>query len=179
MERKKGFTLIELIFGLAILAIMMSMIGPMLNTLNKTNQREEVVNKLDSNLGKAVELVKRTARAAKDAAGRRAIVVNSAGDTVTMNVPIEQPPINSGIIVQSIVVFKKNGTNLQIGSTTDGTIPTQFDTISENLDIIEFRYDRSVLTMYFRVNINKTGENYDWKRREVRDSAVTRINLEQ
>lgn len=177
MEKNRGFTLIELIFGLAILAIIMSMVGPMLNTLNKTNEREAVVNKLDSNLGKAVELVKRTARAAKDGSGRDAIEV-TGGDTVKMNVPIDDKD-NAGNIIQSIVVFRKNGRNLQIGSSTDGTSPTQFDTIAENLDIIEFRYSRSVLRMHFRVDINRTGENYDWKRREVRDSAVTRINIEE
>ena len=178
MEKNRGFTLIELIFGLAILAIIMSMVGPMLNTLNKTNEREAVVNKLDSNLGKAVELVKRTARAAKTLKSvRNAIVVNSTGDMVTMNVPIDDED-NPGNIIQSIVVFRKNGRNLQIGSSTNGTAPTQFDTIAENMDIIEFRYSRSVLRMHFRVDINRTGENYDWKRREVRDSAVTRIDIE-
>ena len=175
MERKRGFTLIELIFGLAILAIIMSMVGPMLNSLNKANEREAVVNKLDSNLGKAVELVKRTARTSKTIPSRPAIAVNSAGDTVTMNVPIEE----DGNIIQSIVIFRKSGKNLQIGSSKDGTPPTQFDTIAENLDVIEFKYARRVLRMYFKVNINKAGENYDWKIREVRDSAVTRIDISQ
>lgn len=175
MERKKGFTLMELMFAIAILAIIMSMIAPMLNDINKVNERENIVSKLDSNLGKAIELVKRTARASKRDGARPAIAVNGAGDTVTMNVPVEQ----SGSIIQSIVVFRKSGTELQIGSSTNGIAPTQFDTIAENMDIIEFNFSRRVLRMYFRVNINKTGENYDWKIREVRDSAVTRIDISQ
>ena len=47
-NKEYGFTLVELMVSIAILAIIISMVGPMLSNLNTVNERERVVNKLDS-----------------------------------------------------------------------------------------------------------------------------------
>ena len=179
-KKEKGFTLMELIFALAITAIIASMVGPLLTSMNKVNEKETVINKLDSNLGKAVELIKRTARTAKRDAKVTpqipAIKTSTDGAIIRMNVPIEK---NSDI-TQSLVVFRVNGTNLEIGSSDNNSNdPTTYDVIAENITAHNFRYDDDsrVLRMYLKIDINKYGENYDWKKREISDSAVTRIDF--
>lgn len=175
-NKEYGFTLVELMVSIAILAIIISMVGPMLSNLNTVNERERVVNKLDSNLGKSIELIKRTARTAKRSGSTPAIAVTTGG-AIRMNVPVDEVDA-SGNLLQSLVVFRVNGTNLEIGSSNDGTDPVTYDKIAENITAYDFKFSRRVLRMYLKIDINRGSENYEWKRREIRDSAVTRIDIE-
>lgn len=179
-NKEYGFTLVELMVSIAILAIIISMVGPMLSNLNTVNERERVVNKLDSNLGKSIELIKRTARTAKRSGSTPAIAVTTGG-AIRMNVPVDEVDANknpTGNLLQSLVVFRVNGTNLEIGSSNDGTNPVTYDKIAENITAYDFKFSRRVLRMYLKIDINRGSENYEWKRREIRDSAVTRIDIE-
>lgn len=181
MKNKKGFTLIEVMIAVAILAIIGAMVAPMLQTLNRAHNQEMAVNRIDNSLRKTVDIIKRTARSAKANGVTPAIVVNNNGRQVVMNVPIEE----GNAIVNTTVVFDCTGT----AGTQGGTItvrswqeneaePITVDIIADNVLNANFRYRNSVLTMWVRVDVNNNGENFDWKIREIRDSAVTRIDLD-
>ena len=109
-NRESGFTLIEILVAIAIMSIMLVMIGGILQSTTRSNEKERIINEIDASLSKSVELIKRTARSAKTVGTTNAIVV-TGGTVVTMNVPTEE---SDGTIVNTAVTFEYNSTDRAI-----------------------------------------------------------------
>ena len=171
-NRESGFTLIEILVAIAIMSIMLVMIGGILQSTTKSNEKERIINEMDASLAKSVELIKRTARSAKTVGAKNAIVV-TGGTVVTMNVPTEE---SDGTIVNTSVTFEYNSTDSAI--TARSGADTTGDVIASNVSDANFAFTQGVLTMMIEVNLNRAGENEAWKVREIRDAAVTRLDVE-
>lgn len=175
VKKNKGFTLIEILVAIAIMAILVAMISPILNITTKSNMKEKVINEIDASLAKSVELIKRTARSAKTTSSGNAITVTSDTE-VKMNVPIDDESSTSGAIIDEAITFRYNSTQRTITaqSGTAGSV----DVIASNVSNAKFELIQGVLTIQIAVDLNKTGENEAWKRKEIRDAAVTRLDVE-
>lgn len=182
-KRENGFTLIEIIVAIAILLIMMSMLSPIIQTTVRSNEKEKIINDIDTRLGKTVELIKRTARSAKTkpASSNKgvtlaAIVVSPDHNTVTMNVPIE----NGDNITDAAVTFRYTSPSgiITAQSGTAGAI----DVIASNVSRARFEYTQNVLTIQIKVDLNNKNlpenKKEEWKAKEIRDAAVTRLDVE-
>lgn len=178
-KREKGFTLIEIIVAIAVLVIMISMLSPIIQMTARSNEKEKIINDIDTRLGKTVELIKRTARSAKTipAASNNgvtipAIAVSADNNTVTMNVPVEDGDnirnerVAFSYITPSAIITAQTGT---VGA---------IDVIAPNVSFARFEFIQNVLTMQIRVDLNRTGESEAWKIKEIRDAAVTRLDVE-
>jgi prepilin-type N-terminal cleavage/methylation domain-containing protein len=176
VEKNKGFTLIEILVAIAIMGILVTMISPILDITTKSNMKEKVINEIDASLAKSVELIKRTARSAKTTTARNAITVTNSNREVTMNVPVDDESSTSGAIKDEVITFRYNSTQRTITaqSGTAGAV----DVIASNVSNARFELIQGVLTIQIAVDLNRAGENEAWKRREIRDAAVTRLDVE-
>ena len=201
MNKKMGFTLIELIVAIAILVIMVLMVAPLMSSISKTNKRTEEFNRLDINVGRTIDVFKRAVRSSQPIesgwtpngvpttgqaiylavdknAGKSSSVTTAPA--ILINVPKEEI-LGSGIYLNEKVVFYYDTSNtsnkkLMLNSTT-GTImsTSQAVTLVENVLDANFGYSQNIATIYLKVKLDPKD---DTRFKEIRDAAVTRINIQ-
>ena len=132
-KRERGFTLVEILVAIAIMSIMLVMIGGVLQSTTKSNEKERIINEIDAKLSKAVELIKRTAKSAKKTSPTEsgmAIRTSEDKKTITRNVPIGEDTITDETVIFQYkqtekVITAKSGTGTE-------------DVIAENISAAEF-----------------------------------------
>lgn len=195
MNKKKGFTLIELMVAMAILVIMVLMVAPLMSSISQSNKRTQELNQLDINVGRTIDVFKRAVRSSKPIEGTWSVtgsaiylankdggkVSTTSSVAIVVNVPREET-VNSGIYVDEKVVFYYDGTTkkLMLNSTTTNTT-SGFIGISNPVELVEdvlaasFGYDDNIATIYLKVKLDTKD---DTRFKEIRDAAVTRINIQ-
>lgn len=199
MEKEKGFTLLELMIAIAILAILVSMLNPLFSSITKANEKAQEINELDLNLGKTIDVFKRAVRSSKTMEN----AFGSGGNTTTSGIYISSGgsnpsgnPTNSttgtGIVVN---VPKQNGTNFidekvfiyyddtnnkLFVNSTDDPLDTDFSSIGNptelvrNLKSVSFTYDENIALMELIVYTDKNKT----ETKTIKEAAVTRINID-
>lgn len=198
MNKNKGFTLIELLVAMAILVIMVLMVAPLMSSISKSNKRTQELNYLDINVGRTIDVFKRAVRSSKtieenwNSTGTAIYLSNTVGDEISttgssvaivVNVPKEQTA-NSGIYIDEKVIFYYDSTNkkLMLNSTTTST--TNFSGVANPVVLVEdvldanFGYTNNIATIYLKVKLDPKEADATARVKEIRDAAVTRINIE-
>ncbi len=189
--KNKGFTLLELMIAIAILAILISMLGPLFSSITKANKKSTELTRLDLTLGRTIDVFKRTIRSSKDYStgtfgGNTSGVaiyisdLNGQIDTgVTSGVAIvaNVPKIEGGTLKEDKVIFyydstnKKlmiNSTESKLGNFSGVTNPTTLVTGVENA---HFEYKENIAIIELKVKVGDT-------EKIIREAAVTRINIQ-
>lgn len=197
--KNDGFTLIELIVAIAIVAIMTVMSAPMIRALSENNRVNQELNQLDINIGRTIDVFKRAVRSSqpiesgwapngivttgsaiylatdKNAVANTTAITSSA---ILINVPRETA-VNSGIYENEKVIFYFDKANERL--MLNSTIGTQMSTtnpviLAENVIDANFGYGTNhIATIYLRIKLDP---NDNTRFKEIRDAAVTRINIQ-
>lgn len=196
MNKKDGFTLIELMVAMAILVIMVLMVAPLMSSISQSNKRTQELNQLDINVGRTIDVFKRAVRSSKPIEGTWSVtgsaiylankdggkVSTTSSVAIVVNVPREET-VNSGIYVDEKVVFYYDSVNekLMLNSTTTSTT-AGFSGIDNPVVLVEdvlaanFGYNNNnIATIYLKVKLDTKD---DTRFKEIRDAAVTRINIQ-
>lgn len=195
MNKKDGFTLLEIMVAMAILVIMVSMVVPLMSSISESNKRIQELNQLDINVGRTIDVFKRAVRSSKPIEGTWSVtgsaiylankdggkVSTTSSVAIVVNVPREQT-VNSGIYVDEKVIFYYDATaeKLMLNSTTTNTT-SGFIGITNPVELVEdvlaasFGYDDNIATIYLKVKLDTKD---DTRFKEIRDAAVTRINIQ-
>lgn len=199
MKKEKGFTLIELMLSMALVAVLVFMITPLLTSIKRTNRMNEEWNQLDINMGRTIDVFKRAVRSSQPiesgwapngtitlgkaiylAVDKNAEVkaTGTTSSAILVNVPRETAT-NSGIYENEKVIFYFDSTSerLMLNSTTGTTMPTTNPVVlAENVVDANFSYGTNhIATIYLKVRLNP---NDNTRFKEIRDAAVTRINIQ-
>ena len=187
MDKEKGFTLLELMLAIALIAILAGIVYPYFNGVIQNHKRMLEMNRVDASLSKGIEIIKRAARGSKSSSllSGKAMEVSSGGAVLVINVPESG---GSDEYVEEYVRFRLKDDGLYVSRGDD---TSSFGSESELIpnvvvtdggtQVSKFDYnsDNGILTMYFKISVAKTGdEETQANTREVRDSAVTRINFD-
>lgn len=188
--KNKGFTLLELMIAIAILAILISMLGPLFSSITKANKKSTEITRLDLTLGKTIDVFKRTIRSSKDystgtfgnntsgvaiyiADNVGKITGSSSGTAIVANVP----KIDGGSLTEDKVIFYYDSTNkkLMINSTnaTSGDFTSVFNptTLVTGVENAHFEYKENIAIIELKVKVGET-------EKVIREAAVTRINIQ-
>ena len=130
MKKEQGVTMIELMVAIALMAILVSMINPIMRSVSKAHKKEETINKIDSSIGKSIDIIKREVR------GASLITVSGGGKILTL----VQPDNNIIFTIDITNKIVKVGTAKLATNITDGS----------------FRYEDGILIIYLEVTVNGT-----------------------
>ncbi|WP_372714820.1 hypothetical protein [Ilyobacter sp.] len=213
---RKGLSVIESVVAVAILAIVMLMMSPMVKNYSLVYDRINLQNRIDYEFGKTLEIIKRKVKASRvdddyvDSAGDsvKAVEVLTAYTGIYDNiiselrllVPNDDNDPDKNYIAFRIIEDKttdSDGDGINDRSLVYITNPGEDSSISseketktvliEYIDAIDtsekyFQYKKGVVLIYLDLDIDRmTGESIEGKRNildKIRDSAVTRINLD-
>ncbi len=204
MKKKEGFTLIELLVAMAILVIMVLMVAPLMSSISKTNRRIQELNQLDINVGRTIDVFKRAVRGSQPiqniwqpngvsttgeaiylAVNKNAGKLSSAttATAIVINVPREKIAGNNDYEDEKVVFYydTSNSSNkkLMLNSTTGTTMPTTYSVILvENVLDANFGYKNNIATIYLKVKLDPKEDDATARFKEIRDAAVTRINIQ-
>ena len=196
MNKKEGFTLIELLVAMAILVIMVLMVAPLMSSISKTNRRTQELNQLDINVGRTIDVFKRSVRGSQPILNNW-VITNSAiylakdinanpiedvnrttSKFIVINVPKE---ISENDYKDEKVIFyyDSDDKELVLNSTTGTTMPTTYSVILvENVLDANFGYKNNIATIYLKVKLDPKEDDATARFKEIRDAAVTRINIQ-
>lgn len=199
MKKKDGFTLIELLVAMAILVIMVLMVAPLMSSISKTNRRTQELNQLDINVGRTIDVFKRAVRSSKpiekdwNVTGTAIYLAEdkNAGElsstttatAIVINVPREKITATNDYEDEKVVFYydTSNSSNkrLMLNSTTGTTMPTTYSVILvENVLDANFGYKNNIATIYLKVKLDPKEDDATARFKEIRDAAVTRINIQ-
>ena len=193
MNKKDGFTLIELMVAMAILVIMVLMVAPLMSSISKSNKRTQELNQLDINVGRTIDVFKRAVRSSKPIEGTWSVtgsaiylankdggkVSTTSSVAIVVNVPKE---ISANNYIDEKVIFYYDSVNkrLMLNSTDDETL-SDFSSVGGEVLLIKdvldakFGYTNNIATIYLKVKLDSKD---DTRFKEIRDAAVTRINIQ-
>ena len=196
MKKKDGFTLIELLVAMAILVIMVLMVAPLMSSISKTNRRTQELNQLDINVGRTIDVFKRAVRGSQPILDNW-VITNSAiylaedkyanpiEDTnittskfIVINVPKE---ISENDYKDEKVIFyyDSDDKELVLNSTTGSAMPiTRPVILVKNVLDANFGYKNNIATIYLKVKLDPKEDDATARFKEIRDAAVTRINIQ-
>ncbi|WP_319371430.1 prepilin-type N-terminal cleavage/methylation domain-containing protein [uncultured Ilyobacter sp.] len=201
---KRGLSVIESIVAVAILAIVMLLMSPMVKNYGLVYDRINLQNRIDYEFGKTLEIIKRKVKASRIIdTGDLASVANAIEireDLTTspkiiselrLLVPNDTLSEDKNYIAFRIeensagerrlvyVTNPKTASGVTIVSTAPEGTPVE---LIEYLEDGGFEYKNGVVLIYLDLDIDRmTGENIEGKRNiqdKIRDSAVTRINID-
>ncbi len=204
MNKNKGFTLIELLVAMAILVIMVLMVAPLMSSISKTNRRTQELNQLDINVGRTIDVFKRAVRGSQPIqsawtpngisttgeaiylavdknAGKSSSITTATA--IVINVPREKITATNDYEDEKVVFYydTSNSSNkrLMLNSTTGTTMPTTYSVILvENVLDANFGYKNNIATIYLKVKLDPKEDDATARFKEIRDAAVTRINIQ-
>lgn len=181
MKKTKGFTLIELMIAIGILGIISIIVGKVSLDTSKAHNALLEITKIDMQLGKTVDIFKRTIRQAK------IITTGSAVSTIgssfiVARVPAENTEQTEYIDNDVAFIFQDN--NLYVNIKKDGSylnsngefikIPDidGADILATNVRTCSFIYNAAEHVSLIDIVIDSKDHEIS---RRIRDSAVTRI----
>lgn len=188
MSKDKGFTLLELMIAVGLLGILTMLVGPTISNMLKANTKVRAISKIDTSLGKTIEIIKRTSRGAKTSTAEftydgvttsSPIQVYDSGKTLVIN----KPTIIAGSADSyrdMFIRFRFDDTTkeLKVSSTNDyseSTFNTE-EVLAEDIESINFRYEQRILVMEIKVTVFEGTQNeFSYT---IRDSAVSRIDMD-
>lgn len=181
---------------MAILVIMVLMVAPLMSSISKSNKRTQELNQLDINVGRTIDVFKRAVRSSKPIDGTWSVtgsaiyladtdggeVSTTTSVAIVVNVPKEQ---STDTYVDEKVIFYYDSANekLMLNSTTTSTT-TGFVGITNPVELVEdvldanFRYVNNIATIYLKVKLDHNENSSTARFKEIRDAAVTRINIQ-
>lgn len=212
---KKGLSVIESVVAVAILAIVMLMMSPMVKNYSMVYDRVNLQNRIDYEFGKTLEIIKRKVRASREDDDYK----DTSGNSIEAVKVIEgYTGIYGDIIISELRLLVPNEDNdkdknyiaFRIIEDDDGdrslvyiTNPGEYSSISSEpetkTELIEyiqstdydedgtdddkyFEYRNGVVLIYLDLDVDRMiGESIEGKRNildKIRDSAVTRINID-
>ena len=196
MNKNKGFTLIELLVAMAILVIMVLMVAPLMSSISKTNRRTQELNQLDINVGRTIDVFKRAVRSSKPiekdwnvtgtaiylAKNREATPIEDTNITtskfIVINVPKEISE-NNYKDEKVIFYYDSDDKELVLNSTTGSAMPiTRPVILVKNVLDANFGYKNNIATIYLKVKLDPKEDDATARFKEIRDAAVTRINIQ-
>ncbi len=196
MNKNKGFTLIELLVAMAILVIMVLMVAPLMSSISKTNRRTQELNQLDINVGRTIDVFKRAVRGSKPiekdwnvtgtaiylAKNREATPIEDTNITtskfIVINVPKEISE-NNYKDEKVIFYYDSDDKELVLNSTTGSAMPiTRPVILVKNVLDANFGYKNNIATIYLKVKLDPKEDDATARFKEIRDAAVTRINIQ-
>ena len=196
MNKKDGFTLIELMVAMAILVIMVLMVAPLMSSISKSNKRTQELNQLDINVGRTIDVFKRAVRGSQPILDDW-VITNSAiylaedkyanpiEDTnittskfIVINVPKEISE-NNYKDEKVIFYYDSDDKELVLNSTTGSAMPiTRPVILVKNVLDANFGYKNNIATIYLKVKLDPKEDDATARFKEIRDAAVTRINIQ-
>lgn len=196
MNKNKGFTLIELLVAMAILVIMVLMVAPLMSSISKTNKRTQELNQLDINVGRTIDVFKRAVRSSKPiekdwnvtgtaiylAKDKNANPIEDTNITtskfIVINVPKEISE-NNYKDEKVIFYYDSDDKELVLNSTTESSMSTTRPVILvKNVLDANFGYKKNIATIYLKVKLDPKEDDATARFKEIRDAAVTRINIQ-
>ncbi len=196
MNKKDGFTLIELMVAMAILVIMVLMVAPLMSSISQSNKRTQELNQLDINVGRTIDVFKRAVRSSKPIEGTWSVtgsaiylankdggkVSTTSSVAIVVNVPKE---ISANNYRDEKVIFYYDSANkrLMLNSTDDETL-SDFSSVGGEVlltkDVLDasFGYSNNIATIYLKVKLDSKEDDATARFKEIRDAAVTRINIQ-
>lgn len=196
MKKKDGFTLIELLVAMAILVIMVLMVAPLMSSISKTNKRTQELNQLDINVGRTIDVFKRAVRSSKPiekdwnvtgtaiylAKDKNANPIEDTNITtskfIVINVPKEISE-NNYKDEKVIFYYDSDDKELVLNSTTGSAMPiTRPVILVKNVLDANFGYKNNIATIYLKVKLDPKEDDATARFKEIRDAAVTRINIQ-
>ncbi|MBN1470102.1 MAG: type II secretion system protein [Fusobacteriaceae bacterium] len=198
MNKKKAFTLMELMVAIAILVIFVGMMAPMIKSLTDSNKKTQDMSDLDINIGRTIDVYKRAVRSSQVLEGDNWSVTGTAiyltnsitGDTkvltttataIVINVPKQVSTTSNSFVDEKVIFYYDSASRrIMLNSTTttgaSATITTSNPVeLVKNVQAATFGYSNNVVTIYMRIQTDRNDIN---RFREIRDSAVTRINFD-
>ena len=196
MNKKDGFTLIELMVAMAILVIMVLMVAPLMSSISKSNKRTQELNQLDINVGRTIDVFKRAVRGSQPilnnwvitnsaiylAEDREATPIEDTNITtskfIVINVPKE---ISENDYKDEKVIFyyDSDDKELVLNSTTGSAMSiTRPVILVKNVLDANFGYKNNIATIYLKVKLDSKEDDATARFKEIRDAAVTRINIQ-
>lgn len=196
MKKKDGFTLIELLVAMAILVIMVLMVAPLMSSISKTNRRTQELNQLDINVGRTIDVFKRAVRGSQPILDNW-VITNSAiylAKDINAN-PIEDINITTSKFIvinvpkeisennykdeKVIFYYDSDDKELVLNSTTESSMPiTRPVILVKNVLDANFGYKNNIATIYLKVKLDPKEDDATARFKEIRDAAVTRINIQ-
>ena len=196
MNKKDGFTLIELLVAMAILVIMVLMVAPLMSSISKTNRRTQELNQLDINVGRTIDVFKRAVRGSQPILNNW-VITNSAiylAKDINAN-PIEDTNITTSKFIvinvpkeisennykdeKVIFYYDSDDKELVLNSTTGSAMPiTRPVILVKNVLDANFGYKNNIATIYLKVKLDPKEDDATARFKEIRDAAVTRINIQ-
>ena len=196
MKKKDGFTLIELLVAMAILVIMVLMVAPLMSSISKTNRRTQELNQLDINVGRTIDVFKRAVRGSQPILDNW-VITNSAiylAKDINAN-PIEDINITTSKFIvinvpkeisendykdeKVIFYYDSDDKELVLNSTTGSAMPiTRPVILVKNVLDANFGYKNNIATIYLKVKLDPKEDDATARFKEIRDAAVTRINIQ-
>ncbi len=196
MNKNKGFTLIELLVAMAILVIMVLMVAPLMSSISKSNKRTQELNQLDINVGRTIDVFKRAVRGSQPildnwvitnsaiylAKNREATPIEDTNITtskfIVINVPKEISE-NNYKDEKVIFYYDSDDKELVLNSTTGSAMPiTRPVILVKNVLDANFGYKNNIATIYLKVKLDPKEDDATARFKEIRDAAVTRINIQ-
>ncbi|WP_321329290.1 prepilin-type N-terminal cleavage/methylation domain-containing protein [uncultured Ilyobacter sp.] len=203
---KKGLSIIESIVAVAILAIVMLLMSPMVKNYGMVHDRINLQNRIDYEFGKTLEIIKRKVRAARiddSISGKDAVEeIDTTGKTMeysgeTYNVTSELRLVvpnsdneASGDLDKNYIAFRIIELDGKMkllyitdpGAYISGLYEGAPVEVISYLEEGEFKYKNGVVLIYLDLDVDTmTGESIEGNRNildKIRDAAVTRINID-
>lgn len=193
MNKEKGITLIELLVAVVIFLILVSMLGPLIKSIADSNKKSQEMTQLDLNMGRAMDVFKRSVTASKDmedafgvaSTTQSGVYISSingdptgttTGNAIVINVPKQA---GNNFVDEKVIFYITNG-QLMINSTENKT--GNFSLVTNPTVLVRglveeqsfFRYEEKVALMQLTLWL----DHAHTQSRTVKEAAVTRINID-
>lgn len=169
LKKEKGVTLIELLVAMAILVILVGMIVPLFNSIGRVNIKQKELNRIDTSIGKSIDIIKREVRAA------RSVVVTASAVTATTSIESSKVIITKPDTTQLIFSLKnyvptrnekdKAGTSHIVRWLQVNNDPIH---LANNISDLKFQFTNNIFTIYIKIV-------YKGNEKEIRDAVTSRI----
>lgn len=178
--KEKGFTLVELMVAMAILGILMTMVSPLFRNIISQSETTSKFDKIDKDLSRTGELIKRVVRASQGTSSELAIDIRLKSDNWLRDLSVLDaalPRTGEGVVVRI-----SNGSRLSLYFdqasgrifVNEGAVEkfTGGNTLLRNVSNVVFRTNErhSILVMDISVTIDGTT-------RTLTDVAISKVML--